>query len=276
MVRCSVTSYDLVIKMGKLKNALILGFSAAVILSTAVGIFYAVRSDLYTVQIVEVESKTENPPLSTEAILKMAAVPTGKVSLFRLDLKAIERRLLASEWIHHVNIQVRPRDTLTIFVAYRQPRALIQSKRGALALVDDSGKIYGSANQVVAQDLPLFGGFSEQNPERIETALRFLLAWEASAVSAFSTISSIYWDDERGYRALISYAVKHSKSNKDSDSAIFGRTMVDFGADVSSGLDLRLSNLANVFRYLGEQGVVVRQIWADAGKKIVVKTSRGS
>jgi len=271
-----VTSYDQFIKMSKLKGSLILISSFAVILGAAAGVYYALQSDLYRVKTVEVESTTENPPLTKQAILRLAAVPTGQVSLFRLDLKAIEKRLLASEWIHDVNIQVRPRDTLTIFVGYRVPKALIQVKHGGLALVDDSARIYGSVSQVTAPDLPILSGFSEQNLERIEQALKFLARWESSSLAVLSTISSIYWDDERGFRALISYAIKNLRSNIDSGSPIFGRTMIDFGTDISSGLDTRLSHLTNVFQYLGEQGVVAHQIWADAGKKIVVKTSRGS
>ncbi len=262
--------------MAKFKNFLILSFSAIVVLGTVASVFYALRSDLYTVRTVEVESSVEPPPLSSQTILKMAAVPTGRVSLFRLDLVAIEKRLLASEWIHHVNVRLKPSDTLSIFVAYREPRALIQSKSGGLALIDGSGRVYGSANLVSAPDLPIIGGVTEQSADRIQQVLKLLSSWEASSAAAGFTISTVDWDDERGFRALVSYVMGHSKSNAAQVKPQLGRTMVDFGNDISSNLDVRLAQLANVFHYLSEQGVAVRQVWADAGKKIVVKTARGS
>ncbi len=262
--------------MSKFKNILILGLSTSVILGTFIGLFYAFHSELYTVKKVEVVSSLEIPPLSNQAILNLAAVPTGSVNLFFLDLKAIEKRLTASEWIERVSIQVKPKDTLAVFITYREPRAIIQSKQGDLALVDDSGRVYGSANRVGSPDLPLLGGFNEQNPERIRQALQLIANWDAASVSGVSAISSVNWDDDRGFTALVSYAMKHSKSNTGISSSVFGRATVDFGTDVLTNLDVRLVHLANVFQYLGEQGVFVRQIWADAGKKIVVKTAHGS
>jgi len=276
MVIKLASRYDRFNEMGKIKNSLTVGISAAVVSATAIGIFYALRSDLYTVREIEVRGSIEPPPLSSQAVLSLAAVPVGKISLFRLDLKAIEKRLIASEWVDRVQVLVRPKDTLSIYIYYRQPRAMIQTKRGGLALVDVSGKVYGAASQMSSPDLPILGGFSEQAPEKIQQALKFLATWEASTLGALSLISSIDWDEERGFRTLVSYPIKNTNKNIGSDLPFFGRTMVDFGSDISTDLELRLSYLANVFQYLGQEGVSARQIWADAGKKIVVKTSRGS
>jgi hypothetical protein len=40
--------------------------------------------------------------------------------------------------------------------------------------------------------------------------------------------------------------------------------------------DLQLERVGHVLEYLSDNGVNALQIWADAGKKIVVKTARGS
>lgn len=262
--------------MNKLKKAFIYCLSSAVLIGLSAGIYYALRSEIYTVREVEVAGSIDPAPLSSAAVLHLADVPTGRVSLFSLDMKAIEKRLLSSEWIQQVHIQLKPKNTLSIFVKYRVPLAVIQAKKGSLSLVDEWGKIYGSVNQTGGIDLPVLGGFNEQNPERLNQALKLISAWDQSPIRSIATISSIYWDDERGFRALVAYPLRNSSKNTESVSAVFGRTMVDLGSDLMTDLEARLTQLTNVFQYLGDEGVPARQIWADAGKKIVVKTSRGS
>ncbi len=251
----------------RMKGPLIIGFSAIAFLGVGMGVHYALRSDLFTVGAVEIQTSLENPPLSTQALLKIAAVPTGTVSLFRLDLKAIEKRLLGNEWIHQVRLQMKPRNTLGIFISFKEPKALYQSKRGTLSFVDIDGKTFGTVNVMSVPDLPILGGFSDQSPAHIQEALRLIEGWEHSPLKSFSFLASVYWQDERGFRGLVTYSL---------GSHAFARTMVEFGPEMLANLESRLKDLYPVFHYLGDKSIAARQVWADAGKKIVVKTVHGS
>jgi hypothetical protein len=55
--------------------------------------------------------------------------------------------------------------------------------------------------------------------------------------------------------------------------------MVNLGSEIGSDIPAfedQLGRLSKVFDYLSDNALPARQIFADSGKKIVVKTSRGS
>lgn len=258
-------------RSNSLRKFTVLAFSFASLLCIAAGVGFAIRSPLFLVQVVEIGDQPENSPVSAQAISDLAAVPVGKVNLFDLDLKAVEKRVLTHPWIRQVNLIKRFPQTLSISVVFREPRALIQQKSGSLAYVDTDGKVFGRVNVLARSNLPLLSGMISENGEgdsvRIHQALELLARWESSELQQNSRLSALSWDDERGYRAWVTYSV----------GAVRARTQVELGKDVDdSTSDVQFKRLSGVLRYLSQHSMVANQIWADSGKKIVVRTAHGS
>lgn len=257
-----------------LQKTLVLVSSTLALAATACGIYYAIHSPLFVVRVVEFADQpegVESSPVDSSALFTLAAVPVGEVSLFDLDLKSIENRLLKNIWIREVRLQKRFPQTLSISVTFRNPRALLQSESGAIVYVDHDGKIFGDLNLNQSPDLPILSGFDKSGPHldmQIEAALHLLDVWGKSEVAPLSQISSISWDAERGYRLLVTYSFK--------DGIHHSHTMLDLGQDIDAALEAQMARLSRVFRYLASNSVPAHQIWADAGKKIVVKTAHGS
>jgi hypothetical protein len=254
-----------------LRKFTVLAFSFASLLCIAAGVGFAIRSPLFLVQVVEVGDQPENAPVSAQVISELAAVPVGKVNLFDLDLKSVEKRILTHPWIRQVNLMKRFPQTLSISVVFRDPQALIQLKSGSMAYVDTDGKVFGRVNVLARSNLPLFSGMfsgvAETDSMRIRQALELLARWEKSDLREYSRLSALGWDDERGYRAWVTYSV----------GAVKARTQVELGKDVDdSTSDVQFKRLSGVLRYLSQHSMVANQIWADSGKKIVVRTAHGS
>jgi hypothetical protein len=124
--------------------------------------------------------------------------------------------------------------------------------------------------------LPLLTGFEIGDSQELLKGIILIRRWENSKLGQLSLISTVHRDLERGYRLLISYPKKNSEliSTADLDSRI--RAFVDIGHEIDASLESKLFHLANVISYLSERSIAVHQIWADVGKKIVVKTAAGS
>lgn len=204
--------------------------------------------------------------------MKLAGVPLGRVSIFSLDLKRIETQLMSHEWIKHVRLIKKPKHTLNIFVTYRQPLGMIQTKKGALVYVDSEGKSFGVYNPEHSHDLPLLVGFSDQSRERIIEGLKIISTWESHPMTQISSLSSVFWDNDRGFRVLVTYAMGSQGARVGESRSAVVRTMIDLGPDGEATLQSKLHRLLNVFQYLGEHSIAARQIWTDLGKKVVVKT----
>jgi hypothetical protein len=259
-----------------MKKILIVSVSLFAVGGVAVGIQQAMQSKLFIVKTVTVQSSVSHPPLEQSTILRLAAVPVGKESLFRLNLTAIEKRILSSDWVQEVRLQKRLLHTLVISVVYREPCAIVQTAKGNLSYVDSDGKIFGSVNTSQMSDLPLLSGFQKESLDRMKEALLLLKKWEGSPLSRMSLISSLVWDSERGYRLLVTYSLNPPRDTSTQNFGNYSRTMIDLGHEVDANLDEKLHRLVTVLRYLSGNSIAVRQVWADAGKKIVVKTARGS
>ncbi len=252
-----------------------IALTALVFAAGGYGVSQAIHSPLFLVQVIEVSGVensvdvlgSEGPPLDAAAITALAQVPVGQVNLFDLDLKPIERRLLTNSWIKEVKLQKVFPQTLAIDVEFRNPRALIQADDGNLAYVDKDGQVFGHASLMYRADLPIFHGPPGEEGQ-IPQAVKVLTSLERSLPSEQVQVASLEWDRENGFRALVTYPVEKLRLN---------RTWVDFGQepealDPASGIN----RLSQVFHYLSQHSIAARQIWADAGKKIVVKTARGS
>jgi len=248
--------------------------------AVAYGLWSATSSPLFTLRVVEVTDLPAPAPVDAQAIQALVGMPQG--SLFRLDLEEVERRILSNPWIREVRLKKRFPQTLTVSVEFREPKAMLQKGDGTITFLDDSGLSFGRANPGLPTashlDLPVIvasaNGFSEDNPDRIAEALQFVDAWNQSPISLSAQVASLSFDREKGFRALITYPI----TDRSHLSALKGRARayVELGQEIDADRGDQLKRLDDVVRYLSTQGISARQIWADAGKKIVVKIARGS
>jgi hypothetical protein len=254
-------------------RALVLSVSFASIAAAAWGIYCAVHSPLFLVKVVEVsgaESVGVEAPLA-QSVTDLAAVPVGKASLFDLNLAEIESRVLSNAWIRSVRVRKSFPQTLSIEIDLKTPQAIFQGAGGSLSYVDSDGRPFGKVSLANLRDLPVLSGFDREPRARVQEALRLLGDWDRSKASESARLTSLSWEPERGYRGLIVYGLK-----PDGTRPRRARTMVDFGQEVDADPIPQLKRLTEVLRYLSENSIPARQIWADSGKKIVVKTAHGS
>ncbi|MGZ3707972.1 MAG: cell division protein FtsQ/DivIB, partial [Bdellovibrionota bacterium] len=163
-----------------MKRFLLLVFSALALGGAGLAVHEAMHSNLFLVRVVEVSDQPENAPVDAQAIIDLAAVPTGLkggVTLFTLDLQSVEKRLLTNPWIREVSLQKRFPQTLSISVTYRQPRAFLQGASGTLSYVDSDGTPFGRASLSLESDLPLL---SVSEPAKVAGALKLVTEWEKS------------------------------------------------------------------------------------------------
>jgi hypothetical protein len=278
--------------MKDIKKTMVTVFTVFAVLGATVGIYVAIHSPLFLVQVIEVADQPESAPLDSQSITQLAAVPTGIVNLFDLDLKAVERRVLANHWIKEVKLQKKFPQTLTISVIFREPRALLQSESGTMSYVDSDGNAFGQLNLLLSLDLPILTGFSSpvEGRSRIQEALRVVGLWENSAVSKVARISTLSWDSEQGYRAVVFYNFGGKINDSTTPAAQGavatagskpqnrpqGRTWISLGQEIDGQFEAQLGRIAQVFNYLSVNSIPTKQIWADVGKKVVVKSVRGS
>ena len=251
------------------KKAVVL-MSCVAVLAAIIGVYQAIHSPLFTVQVVEITDQVSTTqaspwiPVDPQAITDLAAVPVGLTNLFDLDLKGVEKRILENDWIREVRLQKRFPQTLSITAIFREPVAIAQFVNGDLAYVDEEGRTFGKVSLAAAKDLPLISalpsGASGESAEQLKSLLKIMSDWKSQRASKFARIESISHDAEKGYRMLISYSLGHHLIH----------------ARVDLGTEFSFSHLGQVLEYLQAHSIAARQVWADAGKKIVVKTARGS
>jgi hypothetical protein len=282
---------------GELKKALVVTLSTAAFLVASVGVYRAIHSPLFLVQVVEVTTQnadqisvgqaeaipttqgdaTAQPwtPVDADKISDLASIPVGEVNLFDLDLKSVEKRILRNEWIREVKLQKRFPQTLSITAVFREPKAILTEENGTLSYVDSDGKAFGRVNLLSQSDLPMFHGFESENQAELASALQLVSEWEKSSLGPLCHIQSLSLDPERGYRVMVSYPISTPTGMR-----LF-RARIDLGREkevLSEGklFPEQIQRLTQVFEYLRHNSIAARQIFADAGKKIVVKTARGS
>ena len=249
------------------------------------GIYRSMHSSLFLLRTVELQTSQGFLPYDRSWLLAVAQVPLD--NLFDLDLRAIERRLLALDAIASVVLQRKLPHTLLISVVYREPVAIFQNQDGKLAYVDAAGKIFGKVDFLIAKNLPFLSGFVYSDDKtyhqqvdgsfslttglgKMKEALLFLSVWETSPMALLSTL---HWDQARGYQAWIVYTIrKQTAAGSHQHQPV--RVMVDFGRTMDA--KLKLLQLSQVVLYLSKNGIAAHTIWVDAGKKIVVKTARDS
>jgi hypothetical protein len=238
------------------------------------GIFGVVNSDLFTVRVVEVVDLGGAPaddsttlrkltPLDAQEILEIAQVPTESTNLFSLKLSGIERRLLAHPWIKGATISKHFPQTVSISVVFREPVAITQNSDGALYYVDSDGTAFAPLNLKSNSDLPVLVNFPAN---QIVSALRFLQSWSSLGLDPKYRVSSLEWDPERGLQIMATYTLPQSP----------GRVRVELGRSFTTDPEAQLGRLREVLTYLSEKGIRARHVFADLGKKIVVRIARSS
>jgi cell division septal protein FtsQ len=249
-------------------RAFVLAISLASIAAAACGIYCAARSPLFTVRVVEVSGagSSELDASLAQSVTDLAQVPVGKANLFDLDLGQIENRVLSNAWIRSVRVKKSFPQTLAIEVDLKTPQAIFQSLGGGLSYIDTDGRPFGKVSLASLRDLPLLSGFDREPRTRVQQALRLLGDWQLSKASDSARLTSLSWEGERGFRGLVVYGLKQGRAH----------AMVDFGQEVDADPIPQLKRLSEVLHYLSENSIPARQIWADSGKKIVVKTAHGS
>lgn len=247
------------------------------------GIFGVVNSDLFTVRVVEVVGLDGPPadevpesgdgkfaplprkltPLDSQQILEIAQVPTESTNLFSLKLSGIEKRLLAHPWIKGATISKRFPQTVSISVVFREPIAIAQNPDGGLFYVDSDGTPFAPLNLKSNSDLPVLVGFP---PEQVLSALRFLQSWSSLGLDPKYRVSSLEWDSEKGLQVMATYSLPQSP----------GRVRVELGSSFTTDPEAQLGRLREVLLYLSKNNIRARQVFADLGKKIVVRIARSS
>jgi hypothetical protein len=255
-----------------------------VLIATGAGVYRAVKSPLFLLRVIEVTDLPEGAPVSAAEIESLTALPLSTTSLFAIDLREVESRISRHPWIKSVQLQKRFPQTLAVSVQLKTPVALLALPGGQLAYVDSEGSTYGNFGLSYFSDLPQFQGVARENREQILSGLRLLSAWEESGYSKKYTLSTLTWDDERGFRAVVSYPMTVATGSEFSQipaTSVKGmalmligrsRAVIDLGVPSSSGETLtQFQRLASVLDYLGKNSLRARHIWADSGKKIIVK-----
>lgn len=251
------------------KKILILSLAVLAIGGATIGVIATLRSPLFLVKQVTLLNQPIHSPVDDATLLELASVPIGSINLFDVNLEAVEERIVTGApggWVKQVSLTKKFPSSLLIEVEYRKPVALWQGGGGNLSYIDKDGVIFGSVSLGFYPDLPIFSGFIGEDKFRIMDGLHFLEGWAIASISKITELSTLIWDSEKGFRVSLQYPIPKGK----------GRTTVDFGSESDEILADQFTRLERVFGYLSKNSIAARHIWADSGKKIVVKTAKGS
>ena len=223
---------------------------------------------------LEIEVITESSPVSAEWIEKAVAFKPGRESLFWLSLSPIQARLKANPWVEEARLERVPPSTLRVVLEFRKPAYLYQSPQGALQYMDEKGVVFGKVVPSQGVDFPVLSGVAADDLARRQEAILVHQEWikavgqDGAKLPGLPTIEQISWNSEQGYRLIVAEDPKLGNYRQ--------KMAVELGPWSPLEFPIQLSRLQSVLKYIRDHQVPVRQIWADAGKKIVVKVGRGS
>ncbi|MGE0615385.1 MAG: cell division protein FtsQ/DivIB [Bacteriovoracia bacterium] len=248
-----------------------------------VGIQQATRSPLFRLSMVEVVQEDAGAAGVTDAAVKLpiqldeklvrelSGAQLGVDNLFDLDLRAIERRILSQVWIREVTLEKKFPQTLRIAIKLRDPVALFQGADGNLHYLDSNGALFSQADSGILSDLPVVTGVPESDTDLTRKILSLLSFWKTSDVAKFTRLSGVTWDITRGVRAVVLYF-----GSPDREEGGPVRTFVNLGQNFDGVAPSALPRLGKVLQYLANHSIRSHLITLGDGKKIVVKTDRGS
>ncbi len=249
------------------KNALHVLAAAAFLVVMWVGIDRAIHSSLFKLKNISVEPITDAYPLTVEQVLQMAKVPMGKQSLFDLNMKPIEARLLKHPWVKGVIIGKEFPNTVSLKIVERVPIALVNESRGRVLYLESDGTMFEDQSIVYSKDLPMLQGFAIQNPEVLNQVRDVLFNWFQESRLPGLKVSSLNYDEKLGLRALVSYPLKNGQ---------LMRPVIELGLNLDEALINSQTSFRKVLEYLSGKSLPASKIWLGDGKKIVVKMARGS
>ncbi len=223
-----------------------------------------IHSDLFLVRVVEVNNLPDLTPVDAQTIIQLAQVPTDSVNLFSLRLAPIERRLLSHRWIKAVTLAKRFPQSVSISVEFHQPAAIVQKSSGSLYYLDADGKAFAPINLKADPNRPVLVGMEEVTEQK--RALDFIQSWGKNGLGSKFVLSSVEYHEEKGLRVMVTYPMK----------AQTGRVLVELGQNEQEDFSSQLARLNEVMNYLSSHNIDARQVFADLGKKIVVRIARSS
>jgi len=242
-------------------------FAILVLAGIGFGVKQATRSSLFILKSVVVEPLSSNYPLSREQVLDMAKAPVGLKSLFDLNLKPIESRLLDHPWVKGVIVGKQFPGTLSLRVVEREPVALMNEPNGRVVYLESDGGTFEDRALVYPVELPMITGFLSQDVETLKKVNDFIRAWFGSGIVPGLKLSTLSYDERLGLRAMVSYPMNNQKQM---------RTILELGMNLEDAAQLPMEHLRKVLTYIGSRSQPASKIWLGDGKKIVVKFSRGS
>jgi len=251
----------------KNRNALHVLAAVAVLGGLVYGIDGAIRSSLFKLKNINVVDFSSGYPLSKEEVLQVARVSLGKQSLFELNLKPIETRLLKNPWVKGVVIGKVFPDTVSLKIVERTPIALVNDSRGKVIYLESDGVLFEDQAIVFPKDLPILQGFSTQDPHMMEKVRSFLFDWFQESHFPGVSISSLSYDEKLGLRAVVTYPLKNGQVM---------RPVIELGLNLDEALMISQPSFRRVLEYLSMKSLSASKIWLGDGKKIVVKMARGS
>jgi cell division protein FtsQ len=100
------------------------------------GYRWLIHAEMFSIAGVDVKGVRS---MSDENIRDVAAMFTGQ-NVFRVDLDAATRRVMADPWVREVRIERRLPNRISIFVTERVPKAVLQASNGKY-LIDGEGVV---------------------------------------------------------------------------------------------------------------------------------------
>jgi hypothetical protein len=245
-----------------------------------VGVYSALHSSLFMVRVLEVNDQPADAPLDSKEVIALAAVELDKKSLFALNLEEIQTRLMKNHWVRGVILTKRFPQTLAIQVIYRQPIALMQGTQGLLKYVDADGSLFGPVTLRGRADLPVIHGLplGAAGERLLARATKTLQVWSQHSWKTANQVSQVTWDEEEGISLWIAFEPSYRVSvvlgpEWEPEATPVGAPGGEGGRPEAAELFARIDS---VLQYSVAHSVPVRQIFADAHKKIVVRTARRS
>lgn len=227
----------------------------------------AIQSSLFHLQSVSVDPLSSHYPINQQQVLELAKISSVHQSLFAIDLKPVEARLLKHPWVKGVVVRKQFPDALQLTVIERTPIALLTESNGRVLYLESDGKTFEDSAMVYPKELPILTGFSAQNVDLLKRLNRFIEEWFSPEKLPGLKLSAISYDERLGLRAMISYPMKNQKQM---------RTVLELGLNLDEASQIPEAHLKKVLDYLAHQSTPASKIWLGDGKKVVVKISRGT
>lgn len=239
-----------------------------------VWVLQARDSDLFRIQTIELTglegTGLKRLPVSRETILSMLGIQKGQTSLFQVSLADLEEKFATVGWIRHVDLRKRFPSTFAVHVEFRKPIAFLQGREGELQYVDEDGVKFGPVDTQIAFDLPVVTLLEGATQEQLKNALSLLTA-TTPTVSGFE-VSSMEIDAKGSMRVIITYPLL--PANGRTGGVPTARAVLPWSQDLDAMKVI--PRISKVIQYLRDHSIPARALLLGDGKKIIVKTARGS